>query len=64
MGARAGQAVMSWSEFLSMGGYAVYVWGSYALGLIVLLGNVWAARRRRRQVIDELARRQRREDQQ
>lgn len=54
---------MNWSEFASMGGYAVYVWSSYALGLIVLAGNVWAAMRRRRQVIDELVRRQRREEQ-
>ncbi len=55
---------MSWSEFLSMGGYAVYVWGSYALGLLVVAGNVWAALRRRRQVIDELGRRRRRREKQ
>ena len=28
----------SWSDFLAMGGYALYVWGSYAVtaGLMVL----------------------------
>jgi heme exporter protein D len=36
---------MSLNEFLHMGGYARFVWPSYLLGLIVLGGNVWAARR-------------------
>jgi len=31
---------MSWSEFWSMGGYALYVWGSYVTALIVLGGEV------------------------
>ena len=28
---------MSVSEFLNMGGYALYVWSSYGLALVVLL---------------------------
>ena len=28
------------SEFLAMGGYAVYVWSSLGLGLLVLLWNI------------------------
>jgi len=32
---------MNWSEFFNMGGYAVYVWGSYLLAAIVLGLNVW-----------------------
>ena len=36
---------MNVEDFLNMGGYARFVWPSYLLGLIVLLGNVWAARR-------------------
>ena len=28
---------MSISEFLNMGGYALYVWSSYGLALVVLL---------------------------
>jgi len=35
---------MNWSEFFAMGGYAVYVWGSYAAAAVVLVGNVLAAR--------------------
>lgn len=36
---------MSLAEFLSMGGYAVYVWPSFGLTLIVLIHNIRAARR-------------------
>jgi heme exporter protein CcmD len=32
-------------EFLAMSGYAEYVWPSLALGVGVLLLNVWLARR-------------------
>jgi heme exporter protein D len=32
-------------HFLRMGGYAAFVWPSYALALAVLGWNVWAARR-------------------
>ncbi|ACJ00384.1 heme exporter protein CcmD [Rhodospirillum centenum] len=31
------------SEFFSMGGYAAYVWGSYGLALIVLVGILVAS---------------------
>lgn len=37
-------------EFLHMGGYALYVWSAYALGLVVLLWNVIAPLRRERQL--------------
>lgn len=39
---------MNWSEFFSMGGYAFYVWGSYIAALIVLGGEVFFLRQRRR----------------
>ena len=42
-------------EFLHMGGYAVYVWSAYALGLVVLLWNVWAPLRHERQLERSLA---------
>ncbi len=42
------------SEFLAMGGYAGYVWSSYAIFLIVLLVDAVAPLRRRRQVLAEL----------
>jgi heme exporter protein D len=30
---------MNWSTFLDMGGYALYVWTSYGLMLVLLLMN-------------------------
>jgi heme exporter protein CcmD len=33
------------AEFFRMGGYAGYVWSCYGLTLVVLLGNLWFARR-------------------
>jgi heme exporter protein D len=33
-------------EFLAMGGHGGYVWSAYAITLIVLTINGWAARRR------------------
>jgi heme exporter protein D len=38
---------MNWSEFFAMGGYALYVWGSYLLAALVLVLNVWMPMRRR-----------------
>ena len=37
----------SWGEFLAMGGYALYVWGSYAVcaGLMVLELTLLVSRR-------------------
>jgi heme exporter protein D len=54
----------SWSEFIHMGGYAWYVWPSYALGLIVFVANVLAPLARRKQVMRDLARKIQREEKQ
>ena len=45
----------SWSDFLAMGGYALYVWGSYVLTLVVLVGEIVALVMRRRGLIERLA---------
>jgi heme exporter protein D len=37
------------SDFLSMGGYAWYVWGSYGVTVLVLTLEVLALRRRARE---------------
>ena len=34
------------SEFLSMGGYALYVWGSYAVTFVLLAAEAILVRRR------------------
>jgi len=45
---------MNWSEFFDMGGYGLYVWGSYGMAALVLAFNVLAARRREKSVRREL----------
>jgi heme exporter protein D len=45
---------MNWEHFFAMGGYAFYVWTSYALAAIVLAYNVAAPIRRRRAVLRTL----------
>lgn len=38
---------MNMQDFIHMGGYAQFVWTSYALALAVIVGNVWGALRMR-----------------
>ncbi len=44
------------TEFLSMGGYAVYVWPSFALTALVTLANLYFALHRRKKVVARLQR--------
>ena len=48
---------MSLGEFLAMGGYAEFVWPSYAVVLTVLVWNVIAARRSHRRAVEDARRR-------
>jgi heme exporter protein D len=51
---------MSWGsagEFFAMGGYALYVWGSYAVTAIAVAAEVWLLMRRRRTLLRPLGRR-------
>ena len=52
---------MTLAEFFHMGGYAGYVWSSYAIALLVLVMNVMAPVLQRRRLISQLARRQKRQ---
>jgi len=52
---------MTLSEFFHMGGYAAYVWSSYAIAFVVLLANIVEPIRQRRRLFSQLARRRRRE---
>jgi heme exporter protein D len=51
---------MTLSEFFNMGGYAFYVWTSYASAGVILLANVLVpllnARKQRRELIGKLRR--------
>lgn len=48
------------NEFFYMGGYAFYVWSSYALALMVLVVNIIIPRLREREILRTLARKARR----
>ncbi len=51
---------MNWNEFFHMGGYAGYVWSSYALALVVLLFNIIAPLRQKRRILTDMVRRAKR----
>ena len=42
------QLIMDWSKFFSMGGYALYVWGSYGVTFVLLAGEVLMLLKRKR----------------
>ena len=39
---------MNWAKFFSMGGYALYVWGSYGVTFVLLGGEVLMLLKRKR----------------
>jgi heme exporter protein D len=38
----------SWTEFVAMGGYGLYVWGSFGVTAAVIAAEIWAVAARRR----------------
>ncbi len=44
----------SLAEFLAMGGYGLYVWGSYGMTALVLAAELWALRARRKALASEI----------
>ncbi len=49
---------MNWvnmSDFLSMRGYGLYVWGSYAVTALLMLCEPWLVRRHRRAALHAAA---------
>jgi len=50
---------MQWGSlenFLAMGGYGFYVWGSYVVCAAVIAAEIWALRHRRRVALGEVTR--------
>ena len=41
----------SWAEFFAMGGYGVYVWGSYVVTFACVLGEIILISERRRTLV-------------
>lgn len=46
----------SWSEFFHMGGYAVFVWSSYGLALLMVVVNIVSPIIERKRVIARVKR--------
>ena len=44
----------SWGDFWAMGGYGLYVWGSYGVTALVLLLEVRSAAQRRKRAIAQI----------
>jgi len=51
--------MMDFAEFFHMGGYAVFVWSSYALTLVVLVLNWWLPVHQHKQNFKKLKRQHR-----
>ena len=48
---------MNWgsiSEFVAMGGYGLYVWGSYGVALLLMVGEPLLARHRYRRALGQV----------
>lgn len=46
----------SWSEFIDMGGYAGFVWWSYGVTVVFMVGEVILLSKRKRTIIQRLGR--------
>lgn len=51
-----GQQTVNLGEFFNMGGYALYVWGSYVIACILVGVNILLAKRRLRRATQEIGR--------
>ena len=45
---------MNWGEFFAMGGYALYVWGSYGMVLFIFIVEIMLVRHRRTNALEQL----------
>ena len=45
----------SWSDFFDMGGYGFYVWGSYIVSVICIIGEVMLVLKRKRTLLKNLS---------
>jgi heme exporter protein D len=52
----------SFSEFLAMGGYGVYVWGSFGVNALIMIVEPIMAVRRRKSLVARLKRQSRAAD--
>jgi len=45
----------SWSDFFAMGGYGFYVWGSFLVSFICIVGEIILVLNRRRTLLSQLS---------
>ena len=45
---------MNWGEFFAMGGYALYVWGSYGMVLFIFIVEIILVRHRKTVALQQL----------
>ena len=48
---------MNWNspaEFFAMGGYGLYVWGSFGACAVLMIAEPWLAMRRRKNAVERL----------
>lgn len=53
MGERCDQGDVM-KEFFAMGGYAFFVWTSYAIVAFLMLGNIVSARMKKKRILKEI----------
>ena len=41
----------SWSDFIAMGGYGLYVWGSFGAAALLVAAELWQVFSRRRELL-------------
>ena len=46
----------SWSDFIAMGGYGLYVWGSFGVATLTMIFEVASLRSRRRALLRQVLR--------
>ena len=44
----------SWADFWAMGGYALYVWGSVGVSVLLICIEVWQARLARHEALQQV----------
>ena len=49
------------AEFFAMGGYALYVWSSFGVCVLIMVLEPWAIQRRRKVIVQRLKREMRAE---
>ncbi len=45
----------SWSDFIAMGGYGLYVWGSFGVTALAIAAEIWSVAARRKAVQSALS---------